>query len=68
VSDPQNPRLKIYESTPEPLKFEHGMRVADGASGEVTVRVGLRYQVCDVFRCLPPAEEFFDLKLKVNPG
>lgn len=33
-----------------------------------TVRVGLLYQTCDVFRCLPPVEQVFDLKLEVVPG
>jgi hypothetical protein len=50
VSDPLNPRLKIHESTPAPLECRHSLRVADDASGEVPVRVGLGYQVCDAFR------------------
>ena len=40
--------------------------VAQNASGEARVRVGLRYQVCNAFRCLPPEEQFFELTLKVN--
>lgn len=65
VSDPTNPALKIYESTPEPLMFVHELRVAENASGEVQVRVSVLYQTCDLSRCLPPEQKTFDLKLQV---
>jgi len=65
VPDAHNPALKLYESTADPLVFRHALRVADTASGELKVKVSVLFQVCDAFRCLPPAEQFFDLKLKV---
>ena len=65
VEDAANPRLKLYESTPEPLLFLHPLQVADTASGEASVRVSVLFQVCDMSRCLPPEEKTFDLKLKI---
>lgn len=65
VADSSNPRLKVYESTPEPLVFTHALRVSDTATGEVKVRVNVLYQTCDFSRCLPPAEQKFDLTLKI---
>jgi len=66
VSDPQNPRMKLYVSPPEQLLFMHPLRVADDASGEANVRAGLVYQTCNFSRCLPPTRKTFDLKLTVK--
>jgi hypothetical protein len=67
VADAQNPQMKIYESGPEPLILMHELRVANTAPREATVRVSVRFQTCNVQRCLPPARKVFNLKLAVTP-
>ena len=61
----KNPSLMVYQGGREPLVFYRDLVVADDASGELTVKTGLKYQVCDENMCLPPKKNLQDLVLTV---
>ncbi len=45
---------RVYESGAQDLLFFRELAVSGQRSGEATITVGLRYQICDADYCLPP--------------
>lgn len=62
-----NPELKVHKGSSQPLVFFRELVVEEeGASGEIPVSTGLRYQTCDPHVCLKPEKKIIDLQFLVD--